>query len=199
MSGPLPDGIPRDSRPALKVILTGNSGVGKTCLISAYQMQTFTRRTSQTIAPSYIRSVVQRKDGSSIVLQIWDTAGQERFMSISQLFFKDSHCALVCFDPSDPPSVLGAKDWVKRVTDEVPGCQLFGVLTKSDKHESAQVEMALQEAKTQLVDVGIEKFFVTSAVSRQGVQELFAEVAEVPAPGVALHVKSREEDESKCC
>jgi small GTP-binding protein len=85
------DGIPRDTRPALKVILTGNSGVGKTCLINAFQKQSFTRRTSPTVAPSYIRSVVQRKNGSSIVLQIWDTAGQERFMSISQLFFKDAH------------------------------------------------------------------------------------------------------------
>jgi ethanolamine utilization protein EutP (predicted NTPase) len=88
---------------------------------------------------------------------------------------------------------------VKRVIDEVPECQLFGVLTKSDKYESDQLAQVLEETKIQLADIGIEKFFVTSAVTRQGVDALFQEAAEVPAPGVVIHLKNREVDESKCC
>jgi small GTP-binding protein len=134
-----------------------------------------------------------------IVLQVWDTAGQERFMSISQLFFRDAHCALVCFDPSDETSVQGAKEWTGRVLEEVTECKLFAVMTKADKFEPGQIEAAMGNAKAELADVNFEKWFVTSAVTRSGVDALFEQVAEVPAPGVEVHLKAELPTESKCC
>jgi small GTP-binding protein len=200
MSQLAPDGIPRDTRAALKTILAGNSGVGKTCLISAFQKQNFNRRTTPTVAPSYIQQVVQKRDGTSLVVQIWDTAGQERFSSISQLFFRDAHCALVCFDPSEPVSITGAKEWARRVLTEVPECHLFGVMTKSDKYDSKQIDGVLQEARTQLEGIGIEQFFATSAVTRSGVDGVLAEIAELQVQGVAVHIRAADENgNDKCC
>jgi small GTP-binding protein len=127
MSG---EGIPKDYRPTVKVILVGNSGVGKTCLIGSYLKNTFENRPTPTVAPAYSCREVKKRDGTVIVLQIWDTAGQERYSSISQLFFRDSDVALVCFEPNDESSLLGVHNWVKRILTEVSKCHLFGVIMK---------------------------------------------------------------------
>jgi small GTP-binding protein len=173
------EGIPRDYRPTVKVILVGNSGVGKTCLISSYLKNTFEPRTAQTVAPAYSCREVKKQDGTIVILQIWDTAGQERYSSISQLFFRDSNVALVCFDPNDETSILAVRDWVRRVLNEVAECHLFGVLTKADLIPSDEIEKVIQGIKVTLADVSIEAFFPTSSLTRNGVEALFQATAEL--------------------
>jgi small GTP-binding protein len=173
------EGIPRDARPPVKVILVGNSGVGKTCLIAAFQKQGFNRRCEPTVAPSFVCRQLQRTDGSRAVLQIWDTAGQERFSSISQLFFRDAEVALICFDPSEPGSVAGTADWVRRVQAEAPDCRLFGVMTKADRHRTPEnATSALAEATAEMATIPVDKWFVTSAVTGQGIDDLFLAAAD---------------------
>jgi small GTP-binding protein len=192
-------GVPRDSRPSVKIILVGSSGVGKTCLSRSYLKQSFDRGMSPTVAPAYSCRPVRRADGSVVVLQIWDTAGQERYSSISQLFFRDSDVAFVCFDPSDAPSVAGARGWTQRVRDEVPECRLFAVLTKADRY--AKEGEALEQSKPLLADVCFEHFFVTSALTRKGVEEPFAAAAEarVNAPSGAVLESRVSPNEKSCC
>jgi small GTP-binding protein len=173
------EGIPRDYRPTVKVILVGNSGVGKTCLIGSYLKNTFDNRTAPTVAPAYSCREVKKQDGMIVILQIWDTAGQERYSSISQLFFRDSNVALVCFDPNDEPSIVAVRDWAKRILNEVPECQLFGVLTKSDLVAAEDLEKVLEQAKVTLRDVNLGRFFATSSVTRDGVEAVFQATAEL--------------------
>jgi small GTP-binding protein len=192
-------GVPRDSRPSVKIILVGSSGVGKTCLGAAYLKGTFDRTTSPTVAPAYSCRTVKRSNGSVVVLQIWDTAGQERYSSISQLFFRDSDVALVCFDPNDQPSVTGVREWVQRILDEVPDCRLFGVLTKADRIEKP--EAALEQCRAVLGDLGFEQFFITSALARQGVEAPFTAAAEAARRGGvdSLSRLSPAEGGKSCC
>jgi small GTP-binding protein len=192
-------GVPRDSRPSVKIILVGSSGVGKTCLSASYLRQNFDRTTSPTVAPAYSCRPVKRTDGSVVVLQIWDTAGQERYSSISQLFFRDSDVAFVCFDPNDPPSVASVREWVQRVLDEVPECRLFAVLTKADKY--AKENEVLEHSRAILADVNFEHFFVTSALTRKGVDDPFIAAAEVhlKAPSSALLGERLNPAEKPCC
>jgi small GTP-binding protein len=198
---PVP-GIPRDSKPAVKVILVGNSGVGKTCLISAFQKLGFNRFSESTVAPSFVCKQVQRSDGSLNILQIWDTAGQERFSSISQFFFREARIALLCFDPTDPSSITGLIDWVKRVQAEVPDCKLLGVMTKADKYATKEeLQSTFEEAKAELGGLPMEEWFITSAVTRQGVDELFQLAADQRVDGFETHVKAQVVTEAKtgCC
>jgi small GTP-binding protein len=192
-------GIPRDNRPTLKVILVGNSGVGKTCLIAAFKKQDFATRTEPTVAPSFISKQVQRSDGSAIVLQIWDTAGQERFASVSQLFFRDATVALVCFDAQDQSSVQSIPDWVRRVHSEVPDCVIFAVMTKADKHDPGDLDTAIQEVKTAVSGVDFYQFFVTSAVSRHGVDAVFLAAAELTGNGSEADSTLLQTSEEKPC
>jgi small GTP-binding protein len=192
-------GVPRDSRPSVKIILVGSSGVGKTCLSASYLKQHFDRTTAPTVAPAYSCRPVKRSDGSVVVLQIWDTAGQERYASISQLFFRDSDVAFVCFDPNDQPSVASVREWVQRVLDEVPECRLFAVLTKADKY--TKESEALENSRATLADLNFEQFFVTSALTRKGVDEPFVAAAEVRSSGssdMALRLRSNQREKG-CC
>jgi small GTP-binding protein len=136
-----------------------------------------------------------------VTLQIWDTAGQERYSSISQLFFRDSNVALLCFDPTDKASISGIGDWVKRVTAEVADCHLFAVLTKADTIDPAEFDCVIADTKTAIAPLNFEQFFVTSAVRTLGVDELFQAATEiyVKAPQASGGRIESEEDESRCC
>jgi small GTP-binding protein len=191
-------GVPRDSRPSIKIILVGSSGVGKTCLSATYLKQNFEKNTAPTVAPAYSCRAVKRSDGSVVILQIWDTAGQERYSSISQLFFRDSDIAFVCFDPTDPSSLTSARDWVARVLIEVPDCRLYAVLTKADKVED--VDAALAESKHLLTDLNFEQFFVTSSFARRGVDGPFVAAAESYEPsGMELQHRLRPNQTGNAC
>jgi small GTP-binding protein len=196
------DGIPRDQRPTVKVILVGNSGVGKTCLIGSYLKNTFENRTAQTVAPAYSCREVKKADGTIVILQIWDTAGQERYASISQLFFRDSNVALVCCDPGDPTSLTAVKDWIKRILNEVSDCHLFGVVTKADLISADDLPKVLEETKAALSDCEFEQFFATSSVTRDGVEELFQQTAELytrKGTTMPLSPTPNEGGEKGCC
>jgi hypothetical protein len=86
------------------------------------------------------------------------------------------------------------------VRTEVPECHLFGLMTKSDKYDSKQVDAVLQEARTQLDGIGIERFFATSAVTRYGVDTVLGEVAELQVQGVAVYLRTTDQNQdNKCC
>ena len=171
-------GVPKLQKPTLKIILVGASGVGKTCLIASYFKQSFDFQSIPTVAPAYSCSDVKRKDGTTVSLQIWDTAGQERYHSVSKLFFRDSGIAFICFESGDEQSTAEVPNWIKRVKEESPHCLFFFVLTKSDLHTSEEMEKLEKDAQTRFAEYNPKKIYVTSALSRDGVQELFNDAAE---------------------
>ena len=172
-------GVPKTQRPTLKVILVGSSGVGKTCLISTYFRQSFDFETPPTVAPAYSCSDVKKADGTQVSLQIWDTAGQERYQSVSKLFFRDSDVAFVCFEAGEPESTKEVPNWVKRVRDEVPCCAIFFVMTKCDLHTPQEIAEIKAQAKSEFAEFNGKDVFVTSALAKEGINELFQAAAEM--------------------
>jgi small GTP-binding protein len=193
--------IPRGDRPSAKVILVGASGVGKTCLIASYLRQRIGRKTPPTVAPAFRSCAVQRQDGSLVSLDIWDTAGQERYTSISQLFFRDSDVALVCFDPNDESSVARVRQWVSKVLGEVPSCRLFAVIRKADKIDKDQIDATLERYRREFDDLNFVEFFGTSAATRTGIDAPFAASAECfGKSGELTYLKAPAQAErSGCC
>jgi GTPase SAR1 family protein len=121
---------------------------------------------------------------------------------MSQLFFRNADVAFLCFDPKDPPSVTALASWVGRVLKEVPECHLFGVLTKADLYSKDELEPVLEDAKRVLsaAEIGIESFFVTSAVTKSGVEAVFAAAAEISATRVGeTQEDPQESSEWSCC
>jgi len=85
-----------NSSPLIKVVLLGESGVGKTALLDRYVNKQFTSYKS-TIGADFCTCEMEIDD-KFITLQIWDTAGQERFHSLGKLFFRGADCCLLVFD-----------------------------------------------------------------------------------------------------
>jgi small GTP-binding protein len=182
-------GIPRSEKPRLKVILVGGSGVGKTCLISSFLKKPFDRSGLSTVSPAYMFQEVTRRDGLVVCLQIWDTAGQERYHSVSQLFYRDSDVALVCFEAGSEESMGTVPDWVTRVRKEVPECELIFVVTKSDQITGpGQREKVIDAAHQALGRINPRGIYVTSAVTSDGVDELFKAAAELYVPNKGVKI-----------
>ena len=93
------------SIPSCKVVLLGESGVGKTSIISRYVTGTFDEKCESTNGASYSRKQVKLpKIKKEILFDIWDTAGQERYRSLTKFFYKDASIAILVYDVTDEHS-----------------------------------------------------------------------------------------------
>ncbi|KAH0794148.1 small GTP-binding protein [Histomonas meleagridis] len=163
-----------EGKASLKVILVGSSGVGKTSLISAFFDNPFENQELSTVAPASCTATITLDDGAKVNLQIWDTAGQEKFQSISQMFYRDSNVAFVCYDHERDNTI---EEWVNRVRNSVPECKIFLVTTKSDLLTQEQQTECVEKGNEYLQRYGACIHLLTSACSGFGVKELFQEAA----------------------
>ena len=92
-----------------KAIIVGNSGVGKTSIISRY-LNKFNPREKTTIGASFTNKLEEIND-NKIMFEIWDTAGQEKFRSINSIFYQDAYICLLVYDITDKKSFDDLKDY----------------------------------------------------------------------------------------
>jgi len=94
----------------LKVIILGDSGVGKTCLMNQYVNNKFTNQYKATIGADFLTKEVTIDD-KTVTLQIWDTAGQERFQSLGVAFYRGADCCVLVYDLTVPKSFESLESW----------------------------------------------------------------------------------------
>jgi small GTP-binding protein len=195
-------GVPRPEKPRLKIILVGDSGVGKTSLIASFLKKPFDATTISTVSPAYIFRDVTRPDGLTICLQIWDTAGQERYRSVSQLFYRDADVAFACFESGNDDSLETIPEWITHVRKEVPDCKFLFVGTKSDLLAAGGADEALASAQHALGGHQPRGFHITSSFTGDGVDGLFLAAAELYAKNPRIRAQDQELIEprgSTCC
>jgi small GTP-binding protein len=157
-------------RPSFKVILVGPSGVGKTSLVSWFVKKEFETETISTVAPAFSTSVVKLADGTLVDLQIWDTAGQEAYLAISQMFYRDSQVAVVCYVPEAPETI---DEWLARVREHVPDCVIILAATKADMlSEDERLEL-FNDGLRRSAQHGAKAHYVTSAKTGLAIEDLF--------------------------
>ncbi|KAK8878662.1 hypothetical protein M9Y10_005442 [Tritrichomonas musculus] len=171
--------VPR-TKQRLKIVLVGNSGVGKTCLISSYLRHQFDPQSLATVSPTYSSIDVKNSSGNFVCLEIWDTAGQERFHSVSQMFFRNSSIAMICYEAGDKESAKSIPDWIEKVRDESPDCDIFIVITKSDLFSGKEHSLIMKESQQMFASLNPARYFLTSAVSFKGIHELFIAASDMP-------------------
>ena len=111
----------------IKVILIGNSGVGKTNLINVSSGGNFNPLEKSTLASSFI-IIKLNVENRQYNLQIWDTIGQEKLRALSKLFFKNSKIVIFVYDITKRESFLGLNDWHQEVKDIIGDDTIKGVV-----------------------------------------------------------------------
>ena len=160
-----------------KVVLIGDSGVGKSNLLSRFTRNEFSLETKSTIGVEFAtRSITV--DSKTIKAQIWDTAGQERFLTLSSVYYRGAHGVLLVYSVVDRNTFLRTNLWIgnidKYCTDvEPPSMILVG--NKADLRPEGKLPahcVSHKEGAELAQSYGIP-FFETSAKDGKGVEEAF--------------------------
>ncbi|CAH0401194.1 unnamed protein product [Chilo suppressalis] len=102
---------------ALKVVIVGDGGVGKSSMIQRYCRGTFTRDYKKTIGVDFLERQIEI-DGEDVRLMLWDTAGQEEFDAITKAYYRGAHACVLAFSTTDRDSFLALHSWKLKVENE---------------------------------------------------------------------------------
>jgi len=157
-----------------KLLLIGDSGVGKSCLLLRFADDTYTESYISTIGVDFkIRTL--ELDGKTIKLQIWDTAGQERFRTITSSYYRGAHGIIVVYDVTYMESFNNVKQWlneIDRYASEKVNKMLVG--NKSDLTSKKAVDY---NTAKEFADTLSLSFLETSAKNATNVEQAFITMA----------------------
>ncbi|XP_062249432.1 RAB33B, member RAS oncogene family a [Platichthys flesus] len=147
-----------------KIIVIGDSGVGKTCLTYRFCAGKFPEKTEATIGVDF-RERLDEIDGEKIKIQLWDTAGQERFRkSMVQHYYRNVHAVVFVYDVTNAASFRSLPAWIEECKQHALGTEVPRILVgnKCDLQDSIQVSTDVAQ---QFADSHSMPLFETSAKS----------------------------------
>eukprot|EP01115_Flamella_aegyptia_P000962 TRINITY_DN114_c0_g1_i4.p1 TRINITY_DN114_c0_g1~~TRINITY_DN114_c0_g1_i4.p1 ORF type:complete len:203 (+),score=86.15 TRINITY_DN114_c0_g1_i4:82-690(+) len=157
-----------------KLLLIGDSGVGKSCLLLRFADDTYTESYISTIGVDFkIRTI--ELQGKTIKLQIWDTAGQERFRTITSSYYRGAHGIIVVYDITDQVSFNNVKQWLQEI--DRYACENVNKLLVGNKCDLTNKRVVETSAAKEFADgLGIP-FLETSAKNATNVEQAFLTMA----------------------
>ena len=159
----------------LKLIIVGDTGVGKTNIISRYIKNEFSLTTKSTIGVEFGSKLV-KKNGKLIKLQIWDTAGQERYKSITSAYYKGAKGAFVVYDITREKTFKDIDKWITELKENGNEDMIIILIgNKLDLENSREVIIDDVKRKAKELKVG---FFETSALDGSNVEQAFDFIVE---------------------
>ena len=158
-----------------KIIVIGNSGVGKTCITNKGVKNIFSNKYQPTIGME-INLLYVKLDNRIIKLQIWDTCGQEIYRSLITNFYRSSSLAIIVYSIIERESFADLDLWIKELKiNNSPDTKLILVGNKLDLEERREIKY--EEGKKFAEDYGFIDFFETSALTGEEVKKMFIKAA----------------------
>ena len=156
-----------------KIVLVGDSGVGKTNLLLRYLKNEFNTQTKATVGVEFGNTKVQI-DNALIKAQIWDTAGQERYRSITSAYYKGAHGALIVYDITRKDSFDSVEKWLSDLKNNgEEKMVIMAIGNKCDMVNERVISTEEGEAKAQRNNIA---FLETSALNATNVAKAFDEL-----------------------
>jgi Ras-related protein Rab-1A len=159
-----------------KVIIVGEAGVGKSCLLRRYADQSFTENYINTIGVDFkVRTL--DVNGRTVKLNIWDSAGQERFRTIVNTYYRGAHGICVVYDITDTESFEKVGDWLHDVGELAePSAKKLIIGSKLDLEGKRTVPLETVEKYAE--SLGIQHI-ETSSKNGQNVNHVFSEMTKM--------------------
>ena len=158
------------SESLFKILLLGDSGVGKSSIIIRYIENNFSNNLMNSIGVDFKLKNIE-VDSKKIKLQIWDTAGQERFKTITTSYYKGAHAILIVFDITDRDSFDHVKNWMADI-DKFAKEGVLRILVGNKCDLVNNRKIGMEEAKEIANKYGI-KYIETSAKDTINIDDLF--------------------------
>ena len=158
-----------------KLILIGNSGVGKSSILQRYMKQTFEESYKCTIGVDFLMKSLQIK-GKTVKLQLWDTAGQEKYKSMVSSYYRGANVALVVFDITNHSSFDSLPIWIENYYKNGPE-QKNIILIGNKKDMADQRQVTLEEVEL-FSETNNMIYFETSAKDGDNIEYVFTYAAE---------------------
>jgi len=164
----------------LKVIILGDSGVGKTSLMNQYVHKRFSNQYKATIGADFLTKEIMIDD-KLVTLQIWDTASQERFQSLGVAFYRGADSCVLVHDITDSKSFDNLESWMDEfLVHANPNNQStfpFVVLGNKADLAANRRQVPAQKAKAWCASKGDIPYFETSAKEALNVEQAFQTIA----------------------
>ena len=170
-----------------KIILIGDSGVGKSNILSRYVLDEFSIDTKATVGVEFGSKIIMKENFTKIKIQIWDTAGQERYKSITNAYYKGAKGAFVVYDICRKDTFENIDKWyseLKMNSDENIFVIIIG--NKSDMEEQRQITVSEGQEKAQKLNAA---FMETSALQAINIDEAFELMSDEIYKKVKINIK----------
>lgn len=159
----------RDYDHLFKLLIIGDSGVGKSSLLLRFADNTFSGSYITTIGVDFkIRTVTV--DGERVKLQIWDTAGQERFRTITSTYYRGTHGVIVVYDVTSGESFANVKRWLHEIEQN---CEEVNKVLVGNKNDAPDRKVVLTEDALRFAEQMGVQLFETSAKDNINVEDMF--------------------------
>ena len=189
----------------LKLVLVGNTSVGKTCVVRKTTTGAFTEDSVPTLGASYVSKLVT-VGNVDVRLQIWDTAGQERYRGMTPMYYRGGQVAIIMYAINDRSSFDGVFQWLDSLKENAdPDIILFLVANKCDLDSDRLVTS--EEGNSCAEKIGAH-FYEVSAKTGQGIEDLFGEIPKIflekqtpnsPEEQNNLKLDSKSKKQGGCC
>jgi len=159
-----------------KLVFIGDSGVGKTCIISRITKGTFEDNILSTVGASYASKTIEIPDlDKKLTFDIWDTAGQEKYKALTRIFFQGAKMAILVYDITRKESFENLKTcWYHDIKEHGDPDIIIGIAgNKCDLYEYEDVSEKEAREFAKSIDA---VFYLTSAQSNTGITELFEDL-----------------------
>ena len=158
-----------------KLILIGNSGVGKSCILQRYIKHTFEESYKCTIGVDFLmKSIVI--NGQTVKLQLWDTAGQEKYKSMVSSYYRGANVALIVFDITNHQSFDSLPMWIENFYKNGP--EQKNIILIGNKKDLANLRQVTQQEAEAFSETNNMMYFETSAKEGDNIEYIFNYAAE---------------------
>lgn len=159
----------------MKIVLVGDTQVGKTCLVKRLTSGIYTDNNPATIGAAFQNCIIQTENGN-VSLQIWDTAGQEKFRALAPMYYRSASVAILCFDLTNAATFVGLEQWAAELAEKAAyTLKLVVVGNKKDLIDDRKI--SFEDANEFATKHGAIFYTETSSKTGEGVSDLFHKIA----------------------